>query len=132
MSTKFNKEDLINYRIEQANKTIHEIPLLVDNELNKTAVNRIYYGMFYMLLALALKYDYKTSKHRQLIGWFNKTFIKTGAIDLKYGKIINDAYENRSDSDYGLFIEFSKEEVEEMFNEMKMFIAEIKRYLNKE
>ena len=93
MSNKFNKEDLINYRIEQAENTIREIPLLIDNGLNKTAVNRIYYGMFYMLLALALKYEFKTSKHRQLIGWFNKTFIKTGSMDLKFGKIIRNNFQ---------------------------------------
>jgi|SRR6056297_255527 len=131
MNNKFNKDDLIKYRIEQAENTIREIPLLIDNGLNKTAVNRIYYGMFYMLLALALENDFQTSKHSQLIGWFNKTFIKPGLLDIKFGKIINDAYENRSDSDYGLFIEFSKEEVEELFKEMKIFIAEIKNYLDK-
>lgn len=100
MTNSYNKEDLINYRIEQAENTIQEIPLLIENKLYKTAVNRIYYGMFYALLALALKHNFKTAKHRQLIGWFNKQFIKTGIIDTKYGKIINDAFENRSDSDY--------------------------------
>jgi hypothetical protein len=129
MSSSYNKEDLIKYRIEQAEKTIQEISLLITNGLYKTAVNRVYYGMFYMLLALALKHNFKTSKHRQLIGWFNQNFIKPGTIDTKYGKIINHAFENRSDSDYGIFIEFTKEEVEEMHNEMKSFVDELKKHL---
>jgi uncharacterized protein (UPF0332 family) len=129
MTNSYNKEDLINYRIEQAENTIQEIPLLIENKLYKTAVNRIYYGMFYALLALTLKHNFKTAKHRQLIGWFNKQFIKTGIIDTKYGKIINDAFENRSDSDYGLFVEFTNDEVQEMYNEMQEFINEIKKYL---
>jgi len=41
------------------------------------AVNRIYYGLFYIITALSLKYEFSTSKHQQLIGWFNKTFIKS-------------------------------------------------------
>ena len=126
MMSHYNKEDLIKNRIEQAENTIHEISILITNGLYKTAVNRIYYGMFYMLLALALKYNFKTSKHRQLIGWFNQNFIKPGKINTKYGKMINYAFENRSDSDYGIFVEFTKEEVEQMHKEMKSFIDELK------
>lgn len=129
MSSPYHKDDLIKYRVEQAEKTIQEVSLLITNGLYKTAVNRIYYGMFYMLLALALKHNFKTSKHRQLIGWFNQKFIKPGTIDTKYGKIINHAYENRSDSDYGIFVEFTKEEVEEMHEEMKTFVDELKKYI---
>lgn len=129
MRNSYNKNDLINYRIEQAENTIQEISLLIADGLYKTAVNRIYYGMFYMLLALALKHEFKTSKHRQLIGWFNKNFIKTGKIDTKFGKIIHEAFENRSDSDYGIFVEFSKEEVQEMHKEMKSFVDELKKHI---
>ena len=99
-----------------------EIELLSKNRLYKIAVNRIYYGMFYMLLALALKHDFKTSKHQQLIGWFNRNFIKTGVIDMTFGKIINDAFENRSDSDYGIFVEFSEKDVATMLKDMQLFI----------
>ena len=129
MTSSYNKNDLINYRIEQAENTIQEIPLLIENKLYKTAVNRIYYGMFYALLALALKHNFKTAKHRQLIGWFNKQFVKTGIIDTKYGKIINDAFENRSDSDYGLFVDFTNDEVQEMYKEMQEFINKLKKHI---
>lgn len=85
-----------------------------------------------MLLALALKHNFKTSKHRQLIGWFNQKFIKPGTIDTKYGKMINHAIENRSDSDYGIFVEFSQEEVDKMQQEMKHFIDELKKHTKSE
>jgi len=55
-----------------------------------------------------LKYNFETSKHPQLIGWFNKTFIKEGIIDIKYNKILRDAYKNRISSDYDAFVEFTK------------------------
>ena len=124
-----DKSELIQYRIQQAKETLLEIELLSKNRLYKIAVNRIYYGMFYMLLALALKHDFKTSKHQQLIGWFNRNFIKTGAIDMTLGKIINDAFENRSDSDYGLFVEFSEKDVTTMLKEMKLFVKELERHI---
>jgi len=48
------KADLIKYRLEQARETIDVVDLLMRNDKLSTAVNRIYYGMFYSLLALAL------------------------------------------------------------------------------
>ena len=92
-------------------------------------MHRIYYGMFYMLLALALKHDFKTSKHQQLLGWFNRNFINARKIDMVFGKIVNDAFENRSDSDYGVFIEFSKKDVATMLEDMKLFIDELEKHI---
>ncbi|PSR03908.1 MAG: hypothetical protein BRD50_04945 [Bacteroidetes bacterium SW_11_45_7] len=95
-----DRESLIKYRLEQADETILDVELLIENERLRSAVNRIYYGIFYSLLALGLAYRFKTSKHGQLIGWFNKNFIQEGVIDSKYGKIINKAFNRRTKGDY--------------------------------
>ena len=68
-------DNLIRHRIQEAEETIEDVKLLIDNDRLRAAVNRIYYGMFYSLLALGLAYEFETSKHAQLIGWFNKNFI---------------------------------------------------------
>ena len=100
------KNALIEHRISKAIAAIDDVDFLISNKKFLLAVNRIYYGMFYMLSALSLKYDFSTSKHQQLIGWFNKEFIATGKVDHKYGKIIHNAYSNRSTGDYDDFAEF--------------------------
>ena len=82
-----NRQILIQYRLEQSETTISEAELLIDHNKYRAAVNRIYYGMFYCLLALGNKFSFETSKHSQLIGWFNKNFIKEKKIDQKYGKM---------------------------------------------
>jgi uncharacterized protein (UPF0332 family) len=129
MSKISDKTVLIKYRYDQAKETVEEVKIHISNLLFKTALNRMYYGMFYLLLALSLKYDFKTSKHNQLIGWFNKTFIKTGIISGKYGKIINKAYENRTEADYGILFKIEKEEIELRYKEMQEFISEIAKLL---
>ena len=48
-------DELIDLRIKQAYETISEVEFQIKNNYLKIAVNRIYYGMFYILLALALK-----------------------------------------------------------------------------
>lgn len=71
-----DREILLQYRITQAHDAIEEVEISLNHVKLKMAVNRIYYGMFYVLSALALKYQFKTSKHQGLISWFNKNFIK--------------------------------------------------------
>lgn len=125
------RKTLIKYRIEQAYRAIKEVEIQIDNNLLNIAVNRIYYGMFYMLSSLALKYKFKTSKHGQLIGWFNKDFVKEKTIEQKYFKIIQNAFDNRSEGDYEPFVEFKKEQVFEMFEDMKDFIITVESFIKK-
>ncbi len=123
------RKQLIKYRLDEANETIADVQLLIDNDRLRAAINRIDYGMFYALLALGIAYEFETSKHQQLIGWFNKNFVHEGLIDSKFGRIINKASNRRTKGDYESYVEFEKEIVLEMFEEMKEFISEIERFL---
>lgn len=125
-----DRDNLIKYRLEQAEETISDVKLLIDNSRFRSAINRIYYGIFYSLLALGLANKFETSKHVQLIGWFNKNFVHQGKIDSKYGKILNKAFNRRTKGDYDTYVEFDKDTVMEMFKDMKEFILEIKSQLN--
>jgi len=122
---KTDKQALIKYRIEMSKEAINDAEYLIQGEKLKASVNRIYYASFYILSALALKYDFKTSKHHQLIGWFNKNFIKPNLVDKKYGDILKETFDSRTDSDYGDFISFSKEEVIALLNDTKDFVLKI-------
>lgn len=124
-----DKWELIRYRLEQANDTIEDVRILIENNRFRAAVNRIYYGVFYSLLALGIKCDFETSKHTQLIGWFNKNFINEGLIDPRYGKIINKAFNRRTKGDYDIYIDFDKDTVTEMQTEMQDFIGKIKQFI---
>ena len=116
---------LIQYRIEKAKKAEDDARFLLDNDRLHMAVNRIYYGAFYILSALALKYRYQTTKHQQLIGWFNKEFVKADIVDRKHGQFIHKAYDKRSKGDYADYVTFDKEEVEIMFKSMGEFLKKI-------
>ncbi len=127
-----DREQLIQYRMSQALETADVVDFLIQNDKLNTAVNRIYYGIFYSLLALGLKHGYETSKHMQLIGWFNKEFIRSGKINVKYGRIVREAYEIRRTGDYDAYVEFEKKDVENYFHDMKEFIHFIKNYIQGE
>ena len=124
-----DRQSLIDYRLQQATDTIELAHFLAISEKYVIAVNRIYYGMYYALTALALKNGFETSKHGQLIGWFNKEYIVTKKLDPHFGKILRNAFHNRTKGDYDAFIDFSKNEVDLMLIEMTDFIHEIKKLL---
>jgi uncharacterized protein (UPF0332 family) len=124
-----DRQSLINYRLEQAKDTVELSRFLIDSEKLVVAVNRIYYGLYYAVTALAIKHRFETSKHLQLIGWFNKEFIASQKLDKKYGKILRIAYQNRTKGDYDAFVQFDAEEVEIMHLEVKKFIKEIEKLI---
>ncbi len=127
-----NKQALIEYRLAQAVELIDEVAFLIDNKKLIFAVNRIYYGSFYALTALALREGFKTSKHGQLMGWFNKNYVATGKFDKKYGKFLFKAFRKRQIGDYEAFSDFTKEEVVALSVTMKEFIEQVKTVLSEQ
>ena len=82
-------------------------------------------------MALAVKENFKTSKHKQLIGWFNKEFVHSGKVDPKYSKIIMKSFEYRMQGDYADNVEINREIVDELFSEMEILKNIIVELLSK-
>jgi uncharacterized protein (UPF0332 family) len=123
------KKAIIEYRIKQAFDSADVAEFLILNQKIPAAVNRIYYSVFYSLLALALQFGYKTSKHTQLIGWFNKKFIASGEIEKKFGRILRDCYNYRISADYDSFVSFAEEDIQVLLSEMKSFLVRIDQFI---
>lgn len=131
MINESDRNSLVKYWILQAKDTIELAKFLIDSNQLTVAVNRIYYGLYYSITALAIKKQFETSKHAQLIGWFNKEYIATDILDRRFGKILRNAYQNRTKGDYDAFVTFEKDEVVDMYYEMIDFIKEIEKLIEK-
>ena len=97
-------------------------------------LNRIYYSMFYSVLALAYKDGFVTSKHLQLKGWFNRKYIfEEKVFDEKMLKIYQKAYNDRQESDYEIIMsnEVEKEDLEKSLQHAKYFNEAIYSYINR-
>ncbi len=127
-----HKDLIIKHKIFKAKETIKDAEIAIKNQRYNNAMNRIYYSIFHIVSALSVKYDFSTSKHKQLMGWFNKNFVYTNKIDTKLYKIYSKAFSNRQESDYEDFITFLEEEVEEHFKDMLYFVSEIEKFINQE
>ena len=122
----YNKKELIEYRLKRSFQTADEAKSAIEAGHFFSAENRIYYACFYSVTALALSKDFVTSKHKQLLGWFNYSFIRTGLIPIKYGQILKNAFAKRQESDYDDYVSFELDEVESDYNDMLEFINFIK------
>jgi uncharacterized protein (UPF0332 family) len=82
--------------LEKAKSALDDAEFNTENNRYNTALNRIYYSIFYSVMSLGYLDNFITSKHKQLMGWFNKKYIYEEKIfDENLSKIFKEAYENR-------------------------------------
>jgi uncharacterized protein (UPF0332 family) len=108
-----DKEALYRHRLEQAEETLLEAEKMLKGGFSsRSIINRGYYSMFYLLLALFLKtgINPRTSKHRGIISIFDKEFVKSGKIDKHYSQILHKTFDGRLEGDYKELVIVSPEE----------------------
>lgn len=123
------KSSIIQHRIVKAKETLKDAQIALENNRLRNALNRVYYSIFYMVSALSVKYDFSTSKHKQLLGWFNKTFVKETLVSLELWNTYKIAFDNRQESDYEDFVEYKIEYVITKVKEAEYFLSEIEKLI---
>ncbi len=127
-----HKEELIKLTLEKSDLAIKAAKDNINLDNLETAQNRIYYAIFYAVSALAYENDFITSKHKQLMGWFNKKFIHENKI---FGENMFDIYKNsfsnRLKGDYEILFLTNKEDMVKSIEEAAFFVEEIKKYFIK-
>ena len=121
---------LIQYRLQQADDSIKEAAVLLKEGMSYRAVmNRLYYAMFYAVLALLQEKQVGTSKHAGVISLFDKEFIKSGIFAKDLSMALHRAFELRQKGDYMERAEVAKEDVEDILPKVLDFVSKIKTYL---
>lgn len=123
---------LIRHRLKQADDSIEEAKVLLKEEMSlRSVMNRLYYAMFYAVLALLQEKQLGTSKHTGAISIFDREFIKTGIFDKGMSKTLHRAFELRQKGDYMEQSEVTQKDVDEMLPEAVNFVKTVKDYLQK-
>jgi uncharacterized protein (UPF0332 family) len=121
---------LIQYRINEADDSVKEAEVLLREGMSTRAVmNRLYYAMFYSVLALLQKKQIATSKHSGVIAQFDKEFVKKGIFDKELSKTLHRAFDLRHKGDYMEEAEVTKEDVDEIHPKVVDFVSKVKDYL---
>ena len=126
-----NLKELIHYRIEKAVELMRAAEILFENGSFRASVNRSYYAMFYMVLALLTIESKETSKHSGAISLFDKILVKRGLFSVDLSRWLHYAFLKRMDADYNPIHSVSLEEASEILNHAQEFIIKVKDYLQK-
>lgn len=125
------KQDLSSYRLSQAEDSIKVAQMSYDNALFKDSINRSYYATFYAIKAVLALEEIDFKRHKDAIGYFNKTYVATEKFSKELGRRIGMLKQLREKSDYDDFYIASKEKATEQFQTAELVIDETKKYLKK-
>ena len=125
------KDTLIRYRKDKARETLDDARMLLRDGTPSSALNRIYYAMFYEVLALLHTKDLSSSKHTGVRALFNEHFVKAGIVPVELGRLFSRMYDFRQKSDYGDFVKIQPEKVSEWFEQAVAFINEIDQIIER-
>jgi hypothetical protein len=109
--TNEEKNEYVKYRIESAQKTFEAARVLAENGFWNSAVNRLYYSLFYAVNALLILNEIKTKSHSATKSQFSLLFIKTGRFDKKYGRLFSELFDWRQKGDYENIFDYDNESV---------------------
>jgi len=125
-----HKNILVKRNIEKSQEAYEAAENLFKSNHLTSALNRIYYAIFYTVTALAYKNDFTTSKHSKLMGWFNRRFIYEDKVfNEGLFKIYSKAFSYRQDSDYNAMYIPDAELVNQLLADAKKFITEVRNVI---
>lgn len=119
-------EDLISNRLRRAQETLEDAALLLQNRRQHSAVNRLYYALFYGVLALLQTKGLSSSKHQGVRALLNREFVKTGLLSREFGQFYRELFEDWQEGDYVDYVEFTEEETRERLKRCTTHLEELK------
>ena len=126
-----DKTEYIRYRLDASYTTFDAARVLADNGFWNSAVNRLYYSVFYAISALLVLHDIQTNKHSSVKSQFSLHFIKTGVFDKKYGLLLSELFDWRQKGDYENIFDYDQESVQPLFIPVKEMLDLIKEEIQK-
>lgn len=121
--------ELAKYRLERAKETLNEFEVLIAANKNNAAANRLYYAVFYAMRAMLATKELDSSKHKGVISFFNKEFVKSNLFLKELASVVKDTYRLRTEGDYSDYVVIDSNELKETNKRVKDFITQAEKVL---
>jgi uncharacterized protein (UPF0332 family) len=108
--------------LDKARESIQAAELMTQHGMNKIAVSRAYYAMFYVATALLLGKGLRFKSHSALIAAFGQHFAATGLVPKEYHRYLVHAFDERNVADYETEQELTAEDVKEKISHAQEFL----------
>lgn len=130
MKSDTKRRDLALYRIQQAEESLDEAELLYrSGKSPRSVINRVYYAMFYSILALLIFEPYSSSKHSGVLSYFNRVFVKEGIIPEDVGRAVNKAFDLRLRVDYKEHVSMTPDQAEPYIDNARHCINAVRKLM---
>lgn len=131
MNRSKNSVEFAKYRLQRAKETLESAIALYDRKDLMGANNRAYYSIFYTIRAVLALEPIDFKRHKDVIGYFNKNYVKSEIFPRKMGTKIVQAQTIREDSDYDDEYEPNYEKTQEQIETARELIKLVEEYMNK-
>ena len=121
--------DLVKYRLESAKDRLRSSRVLLDNGQFKDSIGRSYYAIFTAVRAILAIDKVDFSKHSGVIAYFQREYVKTGLIDMKYSRYLQKAFQIRNSCDYDDFYLVTRQDAEEQYEHAQDMISAIQELI---
>lgn len=129
--TTFSDYKIIKSMIKKSEEKLVTAKIDFDNDRFDDAVSRAYYAIFHIISAVLLSKGLHFSSHAQVIGAFNKEFIKSGIFPSSFTRMIQNIFEERQVGDYDFENEISSDDAKKTLIKAKTIVESCKNYLEK-
>jgi len=128
--TEEERKALVTYRLQKAHETLAEAQGIAEMKYWHSSANRLYYACYYAACALLIKNGYSARTHTGVFALFGQHFIKTGLISPIQNKFYRKFFNLRQSGDYDDWFNVEEEDVMQLIEPAKNFIAEIEKLIN--
>lgn len=115
--------------MSQAKENLEEAKILYNANKFKGANNRAYYSIFHTIRSVLALEPIDFKKHKDVVGYFNKNYVKTEIFPKSMGRKIADATSIREDSDYDDEFVVKKEITESQIQTAEELINLAEKYI---
>jgi len=127
--TEKERGEIVKLRLEKANETFAEIPVLMINKFYRTAANRLYYACYYAATALLINDGYETHTHSGVKTLLGLHYLTNNKIDKSFGKMYRQLFNLRQTGDYEDWGKLEEEDIEPFLDPAECFISTIEKLI---
>ena len=126
MSNREQRTAVVRYWWSRAEESLASARREFEAKAYTLAVNRLYYSAFYAISAALFERHRSFKKHSGVRAAFHREFIKTGLLEVKWGKLYDQIFQDRQEGDYLAFITFEPEYVESQLTRCTQFLDDLR------
>lgn len=115
--------------LDKAKESLNAAELLWNNQFIGFSASRAHYAYLYTAQALLLSRGLEFSRHGQVIAQYGFHFSRTRLLDPEYHRLFATAFDLRHAGDYAARSDIDVEDVKELIEKGRRFVADAARYL---